>query len=55
MFTIKFDKVEAAVEDEAELVPRILRDLADRIAAKGHLSYYTLYDLNGNRVGSADE
>ncbi len=51
-FTLEINMDNAAFDDSQEL-PRILRDLAKRIAANPEVGGYSVRDSNGNNVGHA--
>ena len=56
MITITMKTYNAAFEDYAAEVARILRDLADRYERdQTHLDGATLRDLNGNTVGKVHD
>jgi hypothetical protein len=49
MFTLKIKTDNAAFDDTAQEIARILRDTADRLERGGEFG--TLRDINGNTVG----
>ena len=55
MFVLKICTENAAFDGHdrrSTEIPRILRDAADRIEQTGRVEAFTLFDHNGNAVGS---
>jgi hypothetical protein len=52
-FRLEINMDNAAFDDAGE-VPRILRELAKKVRATPEVGSWSVFDINGNRVGQAE-